>query len=327
LATCAGSQPTSIGGISANCGDTFFANQTRIGRLIGAGIEHFFAKDWSVKVEYDYMDFGRRSVLFTDGEQGFFTEEIHQKVNVVKVGIDYHFDFRAAAPSGSVSGSIPLKAKALDDPVERVLAFAVVDVSKQSVSSAVGTLIAPYKDLDTSGLRILLLGEGGTYKYPTDTGAIRGVYSGGDFLAGYAWEGDNYSINLLTGINALNHTLSAIDTENRVQGTAIGAKVRGDAWINPTPKTLTYGEAEYSTAFKTFYTRAKLGYDPTAAMGIFVGPEVVALGDERFHQWRAGAHLTQLKMGRVQIDISAGYAKDSIVGSGAYGTMELNTNF
>ena len=78
------------------------ADHTRFGWLIGAGIEHFFARNWSLKLEFSHMDFGGRSVPFEDGGTGFFTEEIHQRINVVKAGFNYHFDWGAAI-TGSVA--------------------------------------------------------------------------------------------------------------------------------------------------------------------------------------------------------------------------------
>jgi hypothetical protein len=306
----------------------FFGDQTRPGWLFAVGIEYLFARNWSAKLEYDYMDFGSRSVPLIDGGNGFFTEEIHQKMHVIKVGLNYHFDWGMAAgvPPRAV-GYVKAAAPKDDDDAGHVLAFSGFDVSKHSYSGNVGALIAPFRDLDTSGLRFWMFGDGGVYKYPAGGGSIRGTYESGDVLAGYGFEGDFYSINLLAGFNAINHTLSDVDPENRVQGTAFGAKVRADAWVNPTPKTLTYGEAEYSTAFRTYYTKAKFGYDITNGKEIFLGPELAALGDERFNQWRVGAHLTQMKFGKVQVDVSAGYAKDSVVGNGAYGTVELSTHF
>ena len=322
FATCAGSQPRSRAGITAACGDGFVANDLRPGWLLGIGAERFFARNWSAKIEYQYLDFGSKSVPFTDGANGFFTEEIHQKINLVMVGLNYHFDATPGGPSNAYASAAPSD----DDAPQRVLAFSGLDVAKDSYGGVLGTMIAPYKDLDTSGLRFYMMGEAGAYKYPAAGSVIKGVYEGGDALAGYGFEGDNYSINLLAGLNAINHTLSDVDPDNAVQGTRVGAKVRGDAWINPTPKTLTYGEAEYSTAFSTYYTKLKLGYDLTGKE-IFIGPEVAALGDERFNQWRVGGHVTQVKLGAVQVDLSAGYARDSIVGSGAYSTLEVSTNF
>ncbi len=328
LATCAGTQPRQRAGIPALCGDMFFGDQTRPGWLFAVGVEYLFAPNWSAKLEYDYMDFGSRSVPLLDGGNGFFTEEIHQKMHAIKLGLNYHFDWgtAAAAPAHAAAYYKAAPKSEDDEAAGKVLAFSAFDVSKNSYSGSIGTLIAPFRDLDTSGLRFWMFGDAGVYRYPAAGGTIRGTYESGDVLAGYGFEGDFYSINLLAGFNAVNHTLSDVDVENRVQGTAFGAKVRADAWINPTPKTLTYGEAEYSTAFRTYYTRAKFGYDFTAKE-IFFGPEVAALGDERFNQWRVGAHLTQVKFGKVQVDVSAGYANDSIVGSGAYGTVELSTHF
>ena len=326
VATCSGSQPRSRAGITAACGDAFISNDLRPGWLVGIGVEYLFAPNWSAKIEYDYMDFGSRSVPLTDGGSGFFTEEIHQKINLVKVGLNYHFDW-APVPTEVLPVKALGYAPGSAEGSNRVLVFSGVDVSKDSYGGLIGTMIAPFKDLDTSGLRFFMLGEAGTYKYPAGGTSIRGVFEGGDALAGYGFEGDNYSINLLAGVSAVNHTLSEVDPENKVQGTRFGAKVRGDAWINPTPQTLTYGEAEYSTAFNTYFSKLKLGYDVTSGKQIFVGPEVAALGDERFNQWRVGGHVTQMKWGRVQFDVSAGYAHDSVVGAGAYGTVEVSTNF
>ena len=323
LATCAGTQPLTRNGVTAACGDTFFSNQTRFGWLIGGGIEYLFAPNWSLKLEYNYMDFGSRSIPFTDGGTGFFTEEIHQKINVVKVGLNYYFGGAAAA----APLTFPAASKNGNGVPSQIVTFAGMDVAKSGYGALVGAIIAPSNNIDASGLRVFILGEAGHYKYPNDPGSISGTYTSGDLLIGYAFEGDNYSINLLAGGNATNHMLSEIDTENSVQGTAFGGKVRADAWVNPTPATLVYGEADYSTAFRTYYAKVKLGYDITNGKRIFIGPEIAALGNERFDQWRLGGHITQLKLGKIQVDISGGYAHDSVVGNSAYGGVEFSANF
>jgi len=329
VATCAGAQPRSRAGITAACGDSFFGSQLRLGWVVGGGVEYMFASNWSAKLEYNYMDFGGKSVPFTDLGTGFFTEEIHQNVHLLKVGLNYHFGFAGPAPVVPVT-TLGYAAPALSKDEEvssHVLAFAGFDAAKFSYGGYAGALIAPYQDLDTSGLRVMVQGEGGVYRYSAGGDRFRGYYTSGSALAGYGFEGDNYSINVLAGINAINHTVSPIDPDNRAQGTSFGAKLRADAWVNPTPKTLVYSEGEVSSAFRTFYTKAKLGYDVTESRQIFLGPEVGVLGNERFTQWRVGAHVTQLKIGRLQLDISAGYANDNTVGSGAYATVEVSQNF
>jgi len=68
------------------------------------------------------------------------------------------------------------------------------------------------------------------------------------------------------------------DPDNPVQGTAVGLKLRGDAWLNPTPQTLAAFEAEYATGFQTHYAKGKLGYDLSSGREIFFGPEATFLG-------------------------------------------------
>jgi outer membrane immunogenic protein len=328
IATCAGNQPIVSGGITAACGDLFTAHQFRFGWIAGAGFERFFARNWSFKFEFNHMDFGARSVPFDDGGGGFFTEEIHQRINVVKVGINYHFDWGAPAKTAlDARGDASMAATDTVQETFRMMGFAGVDIAKRSYAAWTGALVALSGDLETSGPRMLIVGQGSTYSYGSNGGSIRGIETGGTVLLGRGIEGDNYSVNVLLGGNAANHMLSAFDPTNSVRGTAFGVKARADAWVNPTPRTMAYGEAEYSTAFRTYGAGAKLGVDVTADRQVFVGPAVAAYGDRHSRQWRVGAHVTQLKIGRIQIDLSGGYQHDSTVGDGAYGVTELSANF
>lgn len=332
LATCSGTQPTSRGGVSAACGDKFFADHSGAGWLVGGGIETFIARNWSVKVEYNYMDFGAPSVTFKDGGTGFFTEEIHQQVQIVKLGLNYHF----GAPD-PVAPATPLFAKARasadygshngENGTNTVAVFAGFDVAKESADGFLGALIAPWNDLDTSGFRLFLLGDGGYYRYPTATETITGWTSGGAVLGGWAFEGDTYSVDLLAGVNAINHTLASLDPSNDAQGTAFGAMGRADLHINPTPQWLIYAEGDYSTAFRTFDATARLGYEIIANSRAYFGPEVGVNGDLHSRQSRVGAHVSEIRFGGLQFDISAGYALDSENGPGAYGHLEMSRTF
>ena len=327
LATCAGSQPTSSGGISADCGTTYYAEQSRLGWLVGGGIEAQFLHNWSVKVEYNYMDLGSRNVPFEAENGNYFTSEIHQRVQLVKLGFNYHFSAAPAAVTALGMASSPILAQANGAPASRWVAFSGFDASKDSYSAWAGALIAPLGDLDSSGMRVLISGEGGAYSYPVTGGSIDGIMTGATLLAGYGFEGENYTINLLAGGNAANNSLSAIDTENSVQGTAFGVKAHADARVNPTPATLVYGEGEYSTAFNTYYVNAKLGVQIAGITGLFIGPEASVLGDERSNQWRVGGHLTEFTIGPLQVAVSAGYANDDTIGVSPYGHVEVSGTF
>jgi hypothetical protein len=236
----------------------------------------------------------------------------------------------AISAATAQAAELPLKAPAIKfgEGPNQFTGFVGVDVARLSYSGFTGVLIAPQGGVENSGLRAFILGEAGTYKYPLDaTTKNKGNYTGGEFLLGYGFEGVNYSVTLLAGANVVDHTLSQDDPDNSVQGTKYGAKGRLLAWINPTPQTLIASDADYSTAFRSYYARMKLGYDMTPNRGIFIGPEAAALGNERFDQWRVGAHITQMKFGKVQMDLSAGFAHDTSVGNGAYTSIEFSVNF
>jgi outer membrane immunogenic protein len=82
----------------------FSASETRSGWVAG-GVELMFLPAWSVRLEYDYYGFPDKSVGFTDGAGDLFTEDIHQNMQTVTVGINYHFGFvaPAAAPAPYVT--------------------------------------------------------------------------------------------------------------------------------------------------------------------------------------------------------------------------------
>ncbi len=79
------------------------ASQTRTGWTVGGGVEWAFWNNWSAKLEYDFYDFGTRSVTLT----GFFPGvgpstfpagpvavpgvDIKQTISAVKFGINYRF--------------------------------------------------------------------------------------------------------------------------------------------------------------------------------------------------------------------------------------------
>ena len=65
----------------------------RFGWMLGIGAEYAFAANWSVKIEYDYMDFGRHRETVQPVLLGAasFEYDIRQRVDLVKAGINYRF--------------------------------------------------------------------------------------------------------------------------------------------------------------------------------------------------------------------------------------------
>jgi outer membrane immunogenic protein len=77
--------------------NAFSGDETRTGWMVGAGLEYGFTPNWSVKIEYNYMDFGTETYNFVDPAFGgiFVTKEIEQQLHVVKAGINYRFNWGA----------------------------------------------------------------------------------------------------------------------------------------------------------------------------------------------------------------------------------------
>jgi outer membrane immunogenic protein len=61
------------------------------GYVLGGGIEHFFSRRWSGKIEYQYIDLGDDK-LFTSTTHAAATFDAEHTYNTVRLGLNYHFD-------------------------------------------------------------------------------------------------------------------------------------------------------------------------------------------------------------------------------------------
>ena len=64
---------------------------TRLGWVIGAGVEYGLTADWSVKIEYDYIDLGTERLNIASPGGATFVFDQSQQVQLVKGGINYRF--------------------------------------------------------------------------------------------------------------------------------------------------------------------------------------------------------------------------------------------
>jgi outer membrane immunogenic protein len=81
---------------------TFNASSTRTGGMIGAGIEHAFAPNWSAKIEYNFMDFntdnlGFRFCVRNECSSDTINVDVSQKIHLVKFGLNYRFNWGTPA--------------------------------------------------------------------------------------------------------------------------------------------------------------------------------------------------------------------------------------
>jgi outer membrane immunogenic protein len=78
--------------------NTIGGAETRSGWLGGVGIEYAYDPCWSVKAEYNYLDFGTTTVTRYNANGSPATGmDVTQKMNVAKIGINYKFGGPLAA--------------------------------------------------------------------------------------------------------------------------------------------------------------------------------------------------------------------------------------
>jgi outer membrane immunogenic protein len=67
--------------------------ETRIGWVFGTGIEYAFTRNWSGKVEYNYLDFGTKDIVWCEGSECSDPYSVKQRIHTVKAGVNYRFDW------------------------------------------------------------------------------------------------------------------------------------------------------------------------------------------------------------------------------------------
>ncbi|GJE49692.1 hypothetical protein GOFOIKOB_2732 [Methylobacterium tardum] len=199
--------------------------------------------------------------------------------------------------------------------------------SNSSAFGAVTVTAAPNGSPTQDGLRVRVDAIGGTYSYPGRSVATRvtGYQQEGALQAGYEWVWKDAALAGFIGFNVRSNQLSVPDPGNPVVGTGVGLKVAGNFYATPTDRTMVSAYGSYSTKFNAYYSRLRVGY--MLADGVYVGPEVLFLGDDFFRQYRIGAHLTGVRFGPVQMSVAAGYVRDRVQGSGYYSSIEARSTF
>jgi hypothetical protein len=219
-----------------------------------------------------------------------------------------------------------------DGPVSKAPSVAIdvaIDgTSQRALAAAMIGTIAPFAPLDTSGMRIRIAGLGGTYNYISSApglGRVYGTLADGSFMAGYEWVMKKATVAIFGGPEISANRLSEYDPSNSVKGTRFGFRMGVDFYVQPTDATMLSGVAYYSTNNDAYYGRLKFGF--AFAEHLYIGPEIIALGDNYFQQWRFGGHLSGLQLGLLQLGFSGGFLNDRVRGAGMYGILETRFTF
>lgn len=69
-------------------------SDTRMGWIAGVGAEYELQGPWTAKLEYDYVDFGRKRETLLQVGGGGFDLDTKQSIQLVKLGVNYRFGGR-----------------------------------------------------------------------------------------------------------------------------------------------------------------------------------------------------------------------------------------
>jgi outer membrane immunogenic protein len=81
--------------------ETSTLTYTKTGWTIGGGVEYAIAPNWSVFAEFNHYDFGTKQLFHfaaSSGTTRSFDINTTQRIESVKVGVNYRFNFGKAAP-------------------------------------------------------------------------------------------------------------------------------------------------------------------------------------------------------------------------------------
>jgi len=66
-------------------------SSNRVGLLLGVGVEQAIDAHWSVKLEYDNLQFGKHTTQFYSNGGPLFSASIRDTENLIKLGVNYRF--------------------------------------------------------------------------------------------------------------------------------------------------------------------------------------------------------------------------------------------
>lgn len=206
----------------------------------------------------------------------------------------------------------------------RFLLFSSTDLWRQGGFAHGGLLWAP-AGIDRDGLVLKLVFGGGIYHYTSGAlgnAEVRGQMLGAAILPGYRLVRDKFAATLFLGYDFQRHTLTPDDPSAGLRGNYIGVRAGFDVWCEPTAMTMLAADASISSIGPSYNARLAAGL--LAFESFYVGPEVQAFAaDDNYRQFRAGLHITGLRIGGLEWTAGAGWATDSDDRSGAYGKLGM----
>lgn len=218
------------------------------------------------------------------------------------------------------TNSPPTKATPAAPHVDHFLIYSGIDGWQNGTFGHGGVVWAP-RGLNEEGFVLKFLAGSGSYHYLNGSVDTLGIASLLDAMPGWHFKRGDVDLSVYAGLDLQNHRLRPDDLANQMRGMNAGLRVSADLWWQPTRATMTSANVSYATVGQGFWTR--LAYGWRVFEKFYVGPEVHLMGDDTYQQWRAGAHLTALRIGSFEWSFGAGFVSDSDTRSGFYGRVGL----
>ena len=221
----------------------------------------------------------------------------------------------------------PAAADPSPSELSRTLFFSGVDVSSISSFSWAGADVA-LSGRDLSGPVLRLMGGAGAYDYQADHVDGGEVHAGvvlGEALAGWRHIGPGLAAAAFAGAEIEDHRLDREDSENRVSGTELGARLAAEVNWQPGERTRLEASAAYGTAFE--FHRVRVAAGVAIWRGMYAGAEAESFGNIESDQHRLGLTLDGVRAGRFGFKASAGALRDGDGEVGAYGRLGMDVRW
>ena len=193
-----------------------------------------------------------------------------------------------------------------------------------------GGVAAFNRNLNQDGWLFRIAGGDGNYKYNIVPGRSHGVnFQTGDIMIGYqAYLGDT-RITGYVGANVEDHHNNT-DPLAKIKGTKWGIKGQGEIYAPLNQYWYLYALGTVSSVWNNYLAMGKVGYNITPVISF--GPEVMALGNDRFDAIRTGPFFAFKITPSADLIVSVGYTWDERSDSlndhsGVYATVHLRGLF
>ena len=169
--------------------------------------------------------------------------------------------------------------------------YSGTDFAKDAQGYFAGATMAFNGDLARSGPILKIEGGISNYEYASDS-VVGGIVDGDGYVAGvlvgYHLGLGQVDASLAVGADYHDEQLSPDDPTAVVNGTEVGFIASGDLAFSGSNLSLSLAGI-YSTAFDSYWSRARFGYDSDC---FAIGPEALAFGVDGYDARRLGGFAT-----------------------------------